>query len=627
MGSVSNNPGMQSMQLVTSSPMLVAGNKVQKRVDVITSGTGNEKTVMVHKQSVMIQTSANTEAEAKSSLKTLRQQIESGERTLKAIILTKAMVATYEKTGQLPKDLKGVDPQLKGEVMRLYDFAMKTFGTKHAVTVGQMSELAQIQQDYVSSLHAAREQVASKLPMTPESMQKSTEFAKHYMKEHNFKAILSQMEEGDKITLSRKAVKELKQGNLPHSVSIVKDSRAPEGYRLFFTHHDKSGVDASIKYETQKHMAEGSFNKVSRLGTLEERGVVNRQPLNKTAVKAPDDIREDQVMQDMKGKSDYLMTPIGSEPSEAVQKKTTPLLEGTAFKFVKGQVMDRFDADGADLIGFDLKTNTSQQLPSVRQAVQLIDTMTHGFADLHENGIYQLDVKLQNTGIFVKGEKTYVEDEDGKKKLHLSGKEDLSMKIHDFGKAANLKDRNTLPSGEKEIPNFNPEGTPITMSPEMAGGTVEANKKLQALKDELAKPGVSQARKNEIDKEIKALRHETYSKMDAYSMALMGYMLVTGKMPTHIKDISKKCMFDFQIQIQIGKKLGIGGEMEVKIDPDNEIGKKMREEFTAAAKERAAGGGEEFDPNLLNMILKGLNSDPANRPSAADFQAYFRSKG
>lgn len=457
--------------------------------------------------------------------------------------------------------------------------------------------------------------------VTSKSIEESASFAKKYLADPKHKfvgegGILDQMKEGDKITLSRKQLQQLGQGNIPHSVLIVKDSsKQPEGYRLFFTPHDRN-LEHTVNYDDKKFMADGGYNKVTRLSTQDQEKAINRQPGKKDAQKGVDEIREDKVLRDMKGKSEYVLTPIGNEPGEEVQANLKPLIAGTPFKIVQGQVMPKFDKDGAKFIGFDISKNTSTSLPSVANTVELLDSMTHGFADLHENNIYQLDVKLQNTGVFIS-------EENGKKKL--------KMVLHDFGKAANLEHptNTTEQRGPKtvetnELLDFISGGTVITMSPEQAGGvSKETSDKIKALREKKAQiPTEDRAANEAVDKEIEDVYAESYSKQDSYSMALMAYTLISGKLPPQLVPISK--LPEFRARMRISS-------LDVKIGPPgsppeetNAMGEAMRADLLEAAeKARGPGETEKFDPKLLDLVLRGLNTDPSKRPSPTEFQAYF----
>lgn len=594
-------------------PSAPAVPKTATRIKILESGPVNAKEVTVKKQNVRIQTTASNKVQALSVVRQLEQQIAEAELTLKAIQFAKKLIKYRAHSGQTPseisirKDLQQqhVPQNLQHEIIKVYAFTAGTFGKPDEIKAETLTELAKTQFEYVQALRVAHENFSSQLPdmkpITEESIAESTAFAKQYLSDPKNKfigenGILKQMEEGDRITLSRRKLADLGQGIIPHSVIIIKDKASPEGYRLMFTPHDQDlGRTVMLDKANKKGIGLGSFNKVSRLAAPGGSSAINRQPKVKNPKAKIDEIREAKVMEDMKGKSDYVALPIGTEPKRTTQENIKPLLVDTAFKVVRGQIMERFTGgDGEGYIGFDIKTNTSKKVPSAEVGLQLIDSMTHAFADLHANDIFQLDVKLQNTGVFETTE---------------NGKPKATMVIHDFGQAANLNH----PTGNKqgdETTTISVQGTPLYMSPEQAATGAEQQQELDALYRDLDDPSKDKA---ETQRKITALLRKTYSKMDCYSMALNAFTLMTGKLPSHLYDIYQKSSTPYKTMAEVS---GI----KLDIEPDNVQGQKLREEFTSAA--RAQG----YDDQLISLVLRGLNTDASKRPSAADFQAYFAAK-
>lgn len=597
--------------------------KTYTRVNVQESGPANAKEVTLQQQAVRIQDSASNKVQALRAVRQLEHQIDEAELTLKAIQFTKELVALSSWSGKIPtlasirKDLEknNVPPKVQKEIFKVYAYVVGTLGKPNEVTAENLKALAKTQFEYSSALREAHSKISAQLPemksVTDESAAESAAFAKTYLSDPKNKflgenGILAQMEEGDRITLSRRKLSELGQGTIPHSVIIIKDRTFPEGYRFFFTPHDQD-LERTVALDkaSKKGIAAGSYNKVSRLASREGSNAINRQPKIKGGNTKIDEIREAKVIEHMKGKSHYVATPIGTEPRKGTQQKIKPLLAGTAFKMIPGQIMEKFSGgDGEGYIGFNIKTNSSTKVPSAEVGLQLIDSMTHAFADLHANHIYQLDVKLQNTGVF---------------ESIVEGKTKVTMVLHDFGQAANLSHPTLDPALEfDETTAISVFGTPLYMSPEQAGTAVEQQKELDVLNRDLEDPAKDKA---ETQRKIDALLQKTYSQMDCYSMALNAFTIMTGKLPSHLYEINQPRVVKGKEQAATpGRILSDVCEIKLDIDPDNALGSKIKEEFTADAKARG------YDEQLITLVLKGLNTDASKRPSAADFQVYFAAK-
>lgn len=663
---------------VPSAPATQVG-KMQNHV--VIEG-GGKTPVTINQQGVTIlQNQATSRTEAKEQLKSLGEQIESGKRTLEAIKLTRQMVAEFRMTGKHPSNVSHLPEHLQKDVMKLYSYAttkLEPTGQDkgdHDVTK-ELGDLTKTQQKYVASLEAGQKEVTGRLgelearktrkaaekaaeeerktlratrrqarttaklhkagsdsssepnsassassaastdstsektgepsaaaapaekkppqAMTRETVAKSASFAREYLAqpENKFfgeKGILNQLEEGGMVKLSRRKIKEMTGQNIPHSVMVMKNSNAPGGYQLFFKQHSKD-IETGEAFEQKKTLGKGTFNVAIKSQSEEGADTVHRHP-EKVKGQAPqkgtDDIAEDKVMDAMRGKSNFVMTPI------AVGQENVAL-QGTAFKPATGAMMERFAGDGDKFTEMDAKKLVMAKPPTPAQALSMIDSLSHGYADLHANHIAQRDCKFGNTGVFI----------------DPSNPDKPIMKLHDFGKASNIAEP-TKKGDKSEVDMIEIAGTVLTMSPEQANGGTAAQqaqlKELQKQRD----AATTDADRAAIEDKINEHMEKVYSQMDCYAMSLMSYSLIAGKYPKYLQDINNKFQRAVQVQIQVGR-------LDIQINPDNEIGRELRTELTNIAKEKG------IDPELTELILKGLSTDPDQRPTAKQFQQFFQ---
>lgn len=681
-----------------ASQRSLAGTMQSHRVRVVILEESRGSDPIVTREAITtLRKQATSIHEARHQLDSLGKQKQEGERTLRAIRMTKQLIEEYRQAGHSPK-FNDVPADIRDDVKKLYSYAKSKLGTDPDAVNREFAALSDIQHDYVASLrgelqeiragserigqgpepkHKARKSLKPDAQATRESLQAAREsepkgaasaaaaaampdlgdfdadillaalgsnsepektasaaaaaassapvaapvkppamnretiaasaaFAREYLANPKNKfvgetGLLSQLKEGQMIKLSRRKVKVLTGQNIPHSVTIIKNSRAPGGYEMFFHQHSKDIVTGQ-KFQENKVLGDGATNKATRVAVQEGVDVAYRQPKDKNAViavKTADAIAEDKVHHAMRGRSEYIVMPLGTEVDARTASSLD--LEETAFALEKGSISLRFAGDGAQFTGFNADTNTMGKMPSKAQALNMIDTLTHAFFDLHSNHIAQMDVKIENSGVFV----------------DPSNPDNVVMKLHDFEKAANTANpterrdpRNRKIKPWSETTKIASDGTPWTMSPEQAqGGTERQQIILDDLLTRKAAAKDDPEAQNAIDDQIRQFLDETYSKMDCYSMALMAHILMVGKMPGYLHAI---------FQVPAYSQPSLIADLNIQFSPDNGIGASLRGEFTAAARARG------FDDTLINLVLRGLSTDPAQRPSAREFQQYFQ---